>query len=122
MTSRPRPRHHRASLRGAVASWVLAFAAAIVLLQWFAAAAHHDHELAAKSPHCVACALHAQPHAPPPDIAPSPASLRWTLLHALVPASSTLPAPHATRYLLPPSQAPPAFLSLRLSGPRNARA
>lgn len=121
MIHRPPSRPCRAS-RGRAAAWVVALAALVFLLQCFAAAAHHDHELAAKSQHCVACALHAQPYAPPPDVQPSPAPLRWTLLHALVPASLAVPAPRPTRYLTPPSQAPPLFLSLRPARPRNAQA
>ena len=117
MLALPRSPYRRAFLRSRVASraasWIAALAAAIFLLQWFAAAAHHDHELAAKSQHCVACALHAQPHGAPPDMAPAPPPLRWMLLQTLAPATPAFPAPPAARYLLPPSHAPPAFLSLR---------
>ncbi|GGY11782.1 hypothetical protein GJV26_27135 [Massilia dura] len=113
MAAFPRSRSRRAALRGRLASWVVALAAAILLLQLFAAAAHHDHELAAKSQHCVACALHAQPHAAPPEARPAPAPFGWTLLHTLASLPPAFPAAHAARYLLPPSQAPPSFLSLR---------
>lgn len=116
MTDRSRFRHRRAT-RGRLASWarpfIAALAAAILLVQLFAAAAHHDHELAAKSQHCVACALHAHPDAAPPDMPPSAAPSGWTLLGMLAPCaravSLALPADH----LLPPAQAPPTFLSLR---------
>ena len=113
MLAPPRTRHRRATLRGRAASWVLALAAIVLLLQLFAAAAHHDHELAAKSQHCVACALHAQPHAVPPDAPAVPAPFRWTLLHVIAATPSIDAAPLAAGYLLPPSQAPPPFPSLR---------
>ncbi|HEX8602388.1 MAG TPA: hypothetical protein VF774_07065 [Pseudoduganella sp.] len=117
MTACPRSRYRRATPRGRVASWALALslalAAIVLLLQLFAAAAHHDHELAAKSQHCVACALHAQPHGAPPDAQPPPPALHWTLLQILSAIPFIAAAAHAASCVLPPAQAPPPFLSLR---------
>ena len=117
MLALPRSPYRRAFLRSRVASraasWIAALAAAIFLLQWFAAAAHHDHELAAKSQHCVACALHAQPHGAPPDAQQPPPALRWTLLQVLYAIPFIAALAHAASCVLPPAQAPPPFLSLR---------
>jgi hypothetical protein len=92
--------------------WIALWLAAIVLVAQLLAAAHHDHEIAAKSQHCVACALHAQPYAAPPDAALRTAPFSWTLLHPL----ASLPAAGrhvpAIDYALPPAHAPPAFLPL----------
>ncbi len=108
MNAVPRHRHYRpAALRGQVVLWL---AACVFLLQMFAAAVHHDHEVAAKSPHCVSCALHAQPHAAPPDTVLPVAPFRRALLHALfTPDVADRIAPR-TAWLLPPPHAPPVFL------------
>jgi hypothetical protein len=116
MTARPRSRPTRA-LRGPAASWAarcaLALATLILVLQLFAAAAHHDHELAAKSQHCVACVLHAHPDAAPPDAPPLPLPSAWTLLGVLDPvAGNASQLPPAGR-VLPPPRAPPSFPSPR---------
>lgn len=116
MTDRPRFRYRRAT-RGRLAAWAVPFIAAlagiILLVQLFAAAAHHDHELAAKSQHCVACALHAHPDTAPPGTPPEAASPAWSLLGMLPPPARTASAAPAADHLLPPSQAPPPFLSSR---------
>ena len=117
MSARPRFRlrlRHRAPRGGAAsraAAWLIALAAAVLLWQQFAACAHGDHEVAAASPHCVACALHATPHAAPPAAAPAPAAPAWVLLHPLEPAAAAHPAYRAAAYLLPPAHGPPPFLS-----------
>ena len=113
MPARPYTDHRRASLRGRLASWILGLAAVILLVQLFAASAHHDHELAAKSQHCVACVLHAHPDAAPPDAPVLPAPSGWTLLGTLSPLSGISSPAAAAGYLLPPSRAPPPFLSIR---------
>lgn len=113
MTAPPRSDHRRASPRGRLASWILGLAAVILLLQLFAASAHHDHELAAKSQDCVACLLHAHPDAAPPDAPPLSAPSGWTLLRTLSPLSGTASPAPAAGYLLPQLRAPPAFLSIR---------
>lgn len=95
-----------ASARGRVLVWL---ATVIFLLQMLAATEHH-HDLSAKSQHCAACTLHAQPQAAPPAAVPALAPFVWHLLHALAPAATTshvLPAPG---WLRPPPHAPPVFL------------
>ena len=105
----PTARIRRSAARGALALWL----AVIVLLAQLLAATHHDHEIAAKSQHCVSCALHAQPHAAPPEAALRSAPFSWTLLHALLFAPA--PGRHvaAADYALPPAHAPPSFPHLR---------
>jgi hypothetical protein len=116
MTAHPRSRSSRVP-RGRVASWATSFIAVlatlILLVQLFAAVAHHDHELAAKSQHCVACVLHAHPDAAPPDAPPSPAPTGWALRGVLPPFPVTSAAAPPSDHLLPPAHAPPPFLSLR---------
>ncbi|QGZ38047.1 hypothetical protein IP92_05805 [Pseudoduganella flava] len=103
----PNPSLRRlAAPRGWVALWL----AAIVFLAQLLAAAHHDHEVAAKSQHCVACALHAQPHAAPPDAVVRTAPFSWILLHRLAFVPSAGRHVPADDYALPPAHAPPAFL------------
>lgn len=111
MTAAP-PRHHRpAAARGRPAPWLGGWLViAVFLLQLFAVTLHDDHELAAKSQHCVACALHATPHAAPPDTVLPVAPLRWTLLYALAPAQPPRRLAHSADYLRPPPHAPPSFL------------
>jgi hypothetical protein len=100
-------RYRPAAVRGRVLVWL---AALIFLLQMLAATEHH-HELSAKSQHCVACTLHAQPHAAPPAPVLPLAPFAWQLLATL--ATLDVGSAHvpASAHLRPPPQGPPAFLS-----------
>jgi hypothetical protein len=105
MTAAP-PRYRRpAALRGRAVLWLFA----LLFLFQMLGATHHDHEVAAKSQHCVSCALHAQPHAAPPDMAVHPAPVGWMLLHPVLTVDRVAPAAQAARWLLPLPHAPPAF-------------
>jgi len=91
---------------GRLLPWLMAI---VFLLQMLGAAGHH-HELHAKTPHCVSCTLHAQPHAAPPPATLAPVSTGWALVHALVYMRATQAPATAAPFLLPPAQGPPAFL------------
>ena len=91
---------------GRLLPWLMAL---VFLLQILGTAEHH-HELHAKTPHCVSCTLHAQPHAAPPPTTLAPVTSGWALVHALVYAQASGAAPAAPPFLLPPAQGPPAFL------------
>lgn len=92
--------------RNAWLAWVLALA---LLVQLFGLT-QHDHPHSAKSQHCTACTLHAQPHAAPPVPGLAVASVRWVVLHLVLPTLAVAHAAPAVDYLLPPAHAPPAFL------------
>jgi hypothetical protein len=106
MSAASRHQHRPVALRGRVLPWL---AAIVFLLQMLAATEHH-HEPAAKSHHCIACTLHAQPYAGPPDLAVAPAPVAWTLLRTLSAVAAGAPPPFASDYLRPPPQAPPIHL------------
>jgi hypothetical protein len=95
-----------AAMRGRLLPWL---AVLVLLFQLLAGAAHH-HEASSKTQHCVACALHAQPHAGPPAAVLAPLASGWRLLHALAPALPPSSPVIAADFLRPPPQAPPAFL------------
>lgn len=101
----PRPQG-LAAPRGWLALWLVT----LVFLAQLFTSTQHDHELSAKSQHCVACALHVQPHAAPPPALPAPAPAVWHLLRTLAPLAPPASAAPAADYLLPPAHAPPASL------------
>ena len=101
-----RPRRP-AAIRGRTAVWLIVL---VFLLQLLGATQHH-HEAKAKTPHCVACALHAQPHAAPPGTSLAPLPSGWFLLHALVLTQARSAPASGADYLLPPAHGPPAFQS-----------
>lgn len=108
----PRPQHRpRQHARPAWAAWLARLLVVVLLVQLFALT-QHDHPLAAQSQHCHACALHAQPHAGPPLALPAPPPFSWTLLAGTVALPARAAAAHSAPWLLPPAQAPPAFLPL----------
>lgn len=92
--------------RNAWLAWLLAIA---LLVQLFGLT-QHDHPHSAKSQHCTACTLHAQPHAAPPALTLAAVPVRWVLLHLVLPTLAVAHAAPAVDYLLPPAHAPPAFL------------
>ncbi len=106
--------HRPAAPRGrpAWAAWLAKLLAIILLVQLFALT-QHDHPVSSKSQHCAACALHAQPHAGPPQAALAAAPFSWTVLHALFLAPALAAPTLAASWLLPPAHAPPAFLPLK---------
>ncbi|WP_332876367.1 hypothetical protein [Massilia sp. S19_KUP03_FR1] len=97
--------------RPAWAAWLARLLAIVLLVQLFALT-QHDHPVSSKSQHCAACALHAQPHAGPPQALPAPAPFSWTLLHAALQVPPLAAPARAAAWLLPPAHAPPAFLPL----------
>lgn len=105
--------HRPAAPRGrpAWAAWLAKCLAIVLLVQLFALT-QHDHPVSSKSQHCAACALHAQPHAGPPQATLAASPFSWTLLHALFRAPVLAAPAHAAAWLLPPAHAPPAFLLL----------
>jgi len=107
MTDVPiRPRRPAAA-HGRHAVWLIV----IVFLLQFLGATQHHHEPKAKAQHCVACALHAQPHAAPPGTTLAPLPSGWILLHALVRTEAGRAPAIEADYLLPPAHGPPAFQS-----------
>lgn len=96
-----------AAARGRLLPWL----AVLVLLFQLLAGTEHHHEASSKTQHCVACALHAQPHAGPPAAAMAPVAIAWRLLHALAPLAPPSIRVAAAAFLRPPSHAPPAFLA-----------
>ena len=105
MTAFSLRQYRPAGTRGRVLVWL---ATLVFLLQMLAATEHH-HDLSAKSQHCVACTLHAQPLAAPPDTALPLAPFAWHLLHALAVATLASQAVPAFGWLRPPPHAPPVF-------------
>lgn len=91
------------------AHWLILALAALVFIVQLLGAAHHDHELAAKSQHCVSCVLHAQPHAAPPDAVLRVVPLAWILEYAVIGTLITAAPPAVSDYLLPLPHAPPPF-------------
>ncbi|MDQ2821509.1 MAG: hypothetical protein M3Y65_14150 [Pseudomonadota bacterium] len=104
----PRPPDRPAATRGRHAwlAWLLAIALVVQLF----GLTQHDHPHSAKSQHCTACTLHAQPHAAPPLVKFAAAPVKWVLLTIVLQAFTAAPAGPAVAYLLPPPHAPPAFL------------
>lgn len=103
------PFRPRAASRGLPAQWLALWLAAVIVIVQLLGAAHHDHELAAKSQHCVSCVLHAQPHAAPPDAVPRIAPFGWILEHAVTATLIAAVPPAVSDYLLPLPHAPPLF-------------
>ena len=101
------PRQRRtAATHGRLAAWLII----IVFMLQFLAATQHHHDAAAKTPHCVACTLHAQPHAAPPDATLAVAAFSRHVLHRLFYANLAQELVAYVDFLLPPSHGPPAFL------------
>jgi hypothetical protein len=107
MTAIPTSPSRPAAPRGRLLPWLLV----IVFLLQFLGATQHHHELTAKSPHCVSCTLHAQPHAAPPAALPGPAPFAWILLQRLDLACAATVCAARSAFLRPPAQGPPSFLS-----------
>jgi hypothetical protein len=99
---------HRPAARRGVMPWL--FAIVFVLQMLFAPQHHHD--TPAKTSHCAACALHAQPHAGPPTAVAPPASPGWHIVYCLVFAAVVAHHVAGADYLLPPAHAPPRFLPM----------
>lgn len=89
---------------------MLLWLAAIVFLLQMLAATEHHHEPGAKPHHCIACTVHAQPHAGPPDLRVAPAPFAWTLLRILASVPAGAQPAFASDYLRPPPQGPPILL------------
>jgi hypothetical protein len=97
---------HRLSARGRLVPWILAI---VFVLQVLFAPQHH-HDTPAKTSHCAACALHAQPHAGPPATVAPPASPGWHIVHCLFFTAVAARRVAGADYLLPPAHAPPRLL------------
>jgi len=104
------PRHpdRPAATRGRNAwlAWLLAIALVVQLF----GLTQHDHPHSAKSQHCAACTLHAQPHGAPPVASLATAPVKWVLLTIVLSTVAGAEAAPPVDYLLPPAHAPPVFL------------
>lgn len=104
----PRQPDRPAAIRGRNAwlAWLLAIALVVQLF----GLTQHDHPHSAKSQHCTACTLHAQPHGAPPVVRVATAPVKWVLLTIVLPTRAVARAVAPVDYLLPPAHAPPVFL------------
>lgn len=98
--------HHQplAAARGRLLLWI---GAIVLLLQLFAAAGH-DHERESQVQECVACAVQAQSHAPPPAMQAAPAAVAPVLARQVAPVAIAVHPSRPASYLLPQPHAPPA--------------
>jgi hypothetical protein len=97
---------HRPAARGRLVPWLLAI---VFVLQVLFAPQHH-HDTPAKTSHCAACALQAQPHAGPPAVVAPPALPGWHIVYCLFAAAVAACHVACADYLLPPAHAPPRLL------------